>query len=195
MARTSGSHAAKTAPRIRAAAIRLFARHGYAAVSMRQIAGEVGVQVGALYNHTADKQSLLLELMEGHLTDLLAACDRADSPDGPVAALEAFVRFHIRYHAERPDEVFIAYMELRNLTPENFARVQTLRRRYEDRLESILRAGIAAGAFRLADARIGTLAIIGMLTGINTWFRAKGRLSLADIEAIYCDMIRQSVGA
>jgi hypothetical protein len=41
------------------------------------------------------------------------------------------VRFHIRYHLERADEVFIAYMELRNLEPENFAEVEAERRRYE----------------------------------------------------------------
>ena len=50
MARTQGSHSKLTGPRIRNAASGLFARYGYAAVSMRQIAGEVGVQVGALYN-------------------------------------------------------------------------------------------------------------------------------------------------
>ena len=50
MARTQGSHSELTGPRIRKAALGLFARYGYAAVSMRQIACEVGVQVGALYN-------------------------------------------------------------------------------------------------------------------------------------------------
>ncbi|NBC95477.1 MAG: TetR family transcriptional regulator, partial [Deinococcus-Thermus bacterium] len=41
MPRKTGSHGQITGPRIRAAALRLFARHGYAAVSMRQIAAEV----------------------------------------------------------------------------------------------------------------------------------------------------------
>ena len=54
MARKQGSHADITGPRVRDAALRLFARHGYAAVSMRQIATEVGVQVGAIYNYTPD---------------------------------------------------------------------------------------------------------------------------------------------
>ena len=42
MARTTGSHSDITGPRVRAAALRLFARGGYAAVSMRAIAAEVG---------------------------------------------------------------------------------------------------------------------------------------------------------
>jgi len=193
MARTAGSHSALTAPRIREAAQELFARHGYAAVSMRRIAAEVGVQVGALYNYTPDKQSLLFDLMTAHLDDLLSAQAAEVMPAGPMQALEAFARFHIRYHAERPDAVFIAYMELRNLTPENFATVETLRHRYEDRLTAILSAGQTAGIFRIAEPRIATMAIIAMLTGVNTWFRQTGRLSLSEVEDVYWDMTRQLV--
>src|SRR6056297_3764959 len=85
MARTQGSHSDITGPRIRAAALSLFARHGYAAVSMRQIAGEVGVQAGALYNYTPDKQTLLFELMRTHMEELLAAWDAAAPRPGAGA--------------------------------------------------------------------------------------------------------------
>ena len=71
MARTAGSHSDITGPRIDAAAERLIARHGFAAVSMRQIAAEVGVQAGALYNYIPDKQSLLARLMVAHMTGTL----------------------------------------------------------------------------------------------------------------------------
>lgn len=193
MARTAGSHSALTAPRIREAAQALFAQHGFAAVSMRQIAAEVGVQVGALYNYTPDKQSLLSDLMTSHLEELMGALDALPLPDDPLGALEAFTRFHIRFHAERPDAVFIAYMELRNLTEGNFDAVEALRHRYEDRLTAILARGQSEGKFRLADPRIATMAIIAMLTGVNTWFRQSGRLSLADVETIYWDMTRRMV--
>ena len=192
MARTAGSHSEITGPRVRTAALALFAQHGYAAVSMRQIAREVGVQAGALYNYTPDKQSLLFDLMRAHLDDLLAAHAPKDGSD-PMAALEHFTRFHIQFHAERPDEVFIAYMELRNLSPENFAEIEALRRRYEDRLETILRAGVEAGVFAVPDPKIATMAVIAMLTGVNTWFREGGRLSLGEVEQIYWDMVRKSV--
>ncbi len=192
MARTAGSHSDITGPRVRDAALKLFARGGFAAVSMRAIAAEVGVQAGALYNYTPDKQSLLFDLMEGHMSDLLAAA--VDDTDQPAdARLDAFVGFHISFHHARPDAVFIAYMELRNLTPENFARVEALRREYENGLELILQDGVAAGVFRVEDTKIATLAIIAMLTGVNTWFRAGGRLSLEEVTAQYRDMVRRAV--
>lgn len=195
MARTQGSHSDITGPRIRKAALALFAKQGYAAVSMRQIASEVGVQAGALYNYTPDKQSLLFRLMQNHMQELLAAYGELPPKDGPQEALRQFVGFHIRYHLHRPDEVFIAYMELRNLTPENFAEIETLRRRYEDSLESILRAGQRNGQFSVPDTKIATLAVIAMLNGVMTWFRSGGRLSLDEVEQVYWDMVRKSVTA
>ncbi|MBF9031027.1 TetR family transcriptional regulator [Rhodobacterales bacterium HKCCE3408] len=193
MARTQGSHAETTGPRVRAAALKLFARHGYAAVSMRQIAAEVGVQAGALYLYTPDKQTLLFELMRGHMEDLLA--DWTPVGGSPVAELETFARHHIRYHLDRPDLVFIAYMELRNLDPENFSVIEELRRAYENRLEGILRAGVERGHFAVPDTKLATLAIIAMLTGVTTWYREGGRLSREKVGDIYWDMVRKAVRA
>ncbi len=191
MARTQGSHAGTTGPKVRDAALRLFARHGFAAVSMRQIAREVGVQAGALYLYTPDKQTLLFELMRDHLQDLLADWRAPDT--GPAAQLEHFARHHIAYHLDRPDLVFIAYMELRNLSPENFAVIEGLRRDYEDRLEAILRDGVTEGVFDVPDTKLATMAVISMLTGVTTWFRDGGRLSREDVESIYWDMVRKAV--
>lgn len=195
MARKTGSHSEITGPRIRAAAQHLFARHGYAAVSMRQIAAEVGVQAGALYLYTPDKQSLLADLMRDHLESLLAATAALPSQPSPADRLAQFARFHIGYHIERPDAVFIAYMELRNLEPAQFAEIEALRRRYEDVLEDILRAGHRAGQFSIPDSKLATMALIAMLTGVTNWYREGGRLRRHDVEAIYVDMALKSVGA
>lgn len=194
MARTTGSHSDITGPKVRQAAQALFARHGFAAVSMRQIATEVGVQVGALYNYTSDKQSLLFDLMRSHMTELLA--EYQDPTDqSPTDRLRAFVAFHIRFHHDRPDAVFIAYMELRNLTPENFAVIEELRKEYEGCLEKIVADGVTQSGFDVADTAIATRAIIAMLTGVNIWFRAGGRLSLDEVENQYWQLVRGAVGA
>lgn len=194
MARKTGSHGDITGPKVQAAALRLIARHGFAAVSMRQIAREVGLQAGALYRYTPDKQTLLFDLMRGHMDALLVAREGAALAGTPLIRLDEFVRFHIRFHLERPDAVFVSYMELRNLTPENFATLEALRRVYEDQLEVILRFGVVAGVFDVVDTKISTLAIIAMLTGLTTWYREDGRLPLADIERIYTGLVHGAVG-
>lgn len=195
MARKTGSHSNITGPKVRDAAERLFARYGFASVSMRQIAADVGVQAGALYLYTPDKQTLLFTLMENHLEQLLNAWKVADPGGSPANRLEAFVRFHIKFNLERQDAVFIAYMELRSLSTENLELISAKRKDYELIPESILRDGMKNGDFALTDPQLAAMAVIAMLTGVNTWFREGGRLSRQEVEDIYWDMVRKSVSA
>ncbi len=195
MARKTGSDGKKTATDLRAAATALFAKHGFAAVSMRQIAQKVGVQAGALYLYTPNKQALLFDIMQQHLDGLLGAWETEKLPDSatPLAQLQRFVSFHIHYHLDRADEVFIAYMELRNLLPENLATISETRRRYELVLEGILAAGQKTGDFQISDCKLSSYAIIAMLTGMTTWYRDQGRLSLAEIEQVYQGLVYGAV--
>ncbi|MCG2633923.1 MAG: TetR/AcrR family transcriptional regulator [Gammaproteobacteria bacterium] len=47
-----------------AAVIPLFAQHGYAGVSMRDIASDVGLSPASLYNHFKDKESIYREMLD-----------------------------------------------------------------------------------------------------------------------------------
>lgn len=179
---------------ILAESARLFVARGYAAVSVREIADAVGVTVGALYKHFPTKQAILFQLMDGHMDALLEAWEREARrwPD-PARRLEAFARFHVRYHLDRPHDVFLAYMELRALEPANFAVIEEKRRAYEDALKSILTAG--RGAFDPGDPHLTAMAILAMLTGVTTWARPGGRLSATEIEDRYAALTLNAVGA
>lgn len=162
---------------------------------MRQIAREIDLQAGAIYNHFPTKQHLLRDLLVDHMERLLQAWEGQEEQDLPPAeALIAFVRFHIRYHVQCGDEVFISYMELRNLEEDNFVEVEALRRRYETNLRQILSEGAKVGVFKIGDLHVATMAIIAMLTGVTGWFRRDGRLSLEEIEEFYIGMIAGAVG-
>ncbi|WP_118133041.1 TetR/AcrR family transcriptional regulator [Oceanicella sp. SM1341] len=198
MGRRSGSKGASTAEAVQAAARRLIAARGFAAVSMREIAAEVGVQAGTIYLYIPDKQTLLHALMREHMCALLEAWEAESAlgaGEGASDALERFVRFHVGYHISRPEEVFIAYMELRNLSETNFAEIEGLRGCYEAALRAILERGMAEGCFRLPDLRLTTRAIIAMLTGVTTWYRAGGRLSAVEVADHYADLVRRMTHA
>jgi len=196
MARRVGSDGARTEAAIREAALRLIARHGYEALSMRRLAEEVGLGAAALYRYFPNKQAMLFSLMKAHMEDLLAAW-AAERPARSVPApkrLEAFTRFHIRHHLPRAAGVFLSYMELRSLTRENFAAIEVLRRRYEGDLAEILADGAAAGTLTAEEPRVAARAIIAMLTGITTWYRDTGPLTPGDIGNLYWAMVARMTG-
>ena len=194
MARKTGSHSEITGPKIKQAALVLFARHGFAAVTMRQIAANVGVQAGAIYNYTPDKEALLFDLLHGHMVDLLSKWAVELVPKNPIAALDHFVAFHLDFHIKRPELVFISYMELRNLSEENFNAIVEQRRIYEKIIYNLILSGVVSGDFLVPDPKITSLALIALLTGPVDWFREDGRLTSDELTRQYCILTRQALG-
>jgi len=73
--KTVPPEAGSTATRILDAAEALFAKRGFAGVSVREIAGRVGLNQASIYNHFPSKQALYEAVLErglGPITDLLA---------------------------------------------------------------------------------------------------------------------------
>jgi AcrR family transcriptional regulator len=187
--RTKGSSGAKTRDAIFAAGLQLIYRYGYEAASLRRIAAEVGIREGSLYNHIASKQALLFQLVEDHMDRLLASLDAAlRGVSGFDARIRAFIAFHLTYHMERQAEVFVINSELRSLEAESRAAIIAKRDRYEAALVDILREGA------VAEPAIAAKAIIAMLTGICTWFRPGGRLSIDRLVDLYTQLVLDGVG-
>jgi AcrR family transcriptional regulator len=194
MARTIGSHGPKTMEAIRKAGLRLIFEHGYEAMSLRQLASEVGVQAGSLYNHISTKQELLFELVQDHMNTLLRQLDLAlEGKERPVDKLRAFVAFHVAYHMTKKREVFIANSELRSLDAKNYNAIVTLRGTYEQRLADILDEGVSEGEFEVADIQVATFAILALLTGLCTWYRPGGRLTREAIVAAHEKLVLSGV--
>lgn len=194
MARTIGSHGPITLEAIRKAGVRLIFEHGYEAMSLRQLAAEVGIQAGSLYNHISTKQDLLFDLVQDHINDLLRELDLAlEGKADPVEQLRAFVAFHVTYHMTRKREVFIANSELRSLDAKNYDAVVSLRGAYEQRLAQILTDGVSDGVFEVVDIQVATFAIIALLTGLCTWYRPGGRLTRDAIIAAHEKLVLSGV--
>jgi AcrR family transcriptional regulator len=196
MARTTGSDGEKTEASIRAAAAMLIARHGYEAMSMRQLAEEVGVQAAALYRYFPTKEDLLFTLMREHMQDLAIAWDAARPATlDPAARLAAYVANHIRFHVSRRHSTHVSNMELRSLSREKLSAILKLRAAYEKELRSILRDGAEQGVFAVDDVGLTAMAIIQMTTGVIVWFRPDERLSVGEVEDTYLAMTLRLVGA
>lgn len=66
---TAGTGSSGRRGEIQRAALRLFLERGFAATSVREIAGEVGVTVPTLYYHFGSKDGILGALVEGLVRD------------------------------------------------------------------------------------------------------------------------------
>ncbi len=180
-----------TAQSIQQVAIDLFFKQGYRATSLREIAAEVGIQVGSLYNHITSKGDLLFGIMESVMLDLLhEQTSVAQGTAGDVAdRIRALIYHHVRFHGQRANEVFIGNSELRSLAPEHRSQIVALRNRYEELLRDQLQEGIDQGLFLPVDVKVTTYGIVAMTTWVSSWYSEGGRLSLEDIADIYADFV------
>ncbi|CDX55823.1 TetR family transcription regulator [Mesorhizobium plurifarium] len=196
MARTTGSDGEKTEAAVREAAVSLIARLGYEAMSMRQLAAEVGVQAAALYRYFPTKEDLLFTLMREHMEGLLKAWEAArPATADPVTRLAAYVENHIVFHIERRHATHVSNMELRSLSHERLTQILKMRTTYEKELRTILRDGAETGLFQVDDTGLTAMALIQMMTGVIVWFRPGERLSVAEVTTTYLSMTMRLVGA
>src|SRR5690349_7886266 len=104
--------------RLYEAAMELFGREGYHAVSIRDIANALGQQPSAIYFHVGSKQELLFELAQlGHQAhfDVLRNA-LMDAGADPHDQLRAVVTAHVAGHMTYPSMARLTNRELRSLT-------------------------------------------------------------------------------
>lgn len=78
--------------RILASALRLFARHGYAATSVRMIAAEAGISQGLLYNYYDGKEALLRAIFDRSMVEVRRSFERAEGGATPEERIERLIR-------------------------------------------------------------------------------------------------------
>lgn len=81
-----------TRENIQTAAVRLFARHGFAATTMRQIAAAAQISAGLIYRHYASKEILFEELLSQAITGLGAMAATLREADDPAQTLTSVTR-------------------------------------------------------------------------------------------------------
>lgn len=141
-----------------ATARQLFTQSGYAAVSLGQIAEEVGVTKSALYNHFASKEALYAEVVCSLMTLIADSIWRfVEAPLSTAERLReiagyALLRIPVR---SRIDEMMRDVAE--HLAAEERAQVTQAHRRMQDAMTALMERGIAAGELR-PDLPAGFLA-------------------------------------
>ncbi|HEY6857422.1 MAG TPA: TetR/AcrR family transcriptional regulator [Mycobacterium sp.] len=145
-----------------AAAERLFAERGFLAVRLEDIGAAAGVSGPAIYRHFPNKESLLVELLVGISTRLLAGAREVRSRESDAAAaLDGLIDFHLDFTLGEPDLIRIQDRDLAYLPAAAERRVRRAQRQYVEVWVGVLRElepGLAE-----TDARLMAHAVFGLL--------------------------------
>jgi AcrR family transcriptional regulator len=145
-----------------AAAERLIAEHGYLAVRLEDIGAAAGVTGPAIYRHIPNKEALLVELLVGISTRLLAgATDVVAGTDDPAVALDRLIDFHLDFVFTEPDLIRIQDRDLAHLPVAAKRQVRRAQRQYVETWVDVLRR--LSGDLDESDARLMAHATFGLL--------------------------------
>jgi AcrR family transcriptional regulator len=131
------------------AAVRVFARQGFHATRVSDIADEAGVAYGLVYHYFRSKEEVLNELFAERWSLLLSAIEEADKAGGPhrerLAKVAMFIVDSYRYD---PDLMKVIIVEVtRAANSFGQTHLAEIRRAYES-IAKIVADGQEAGAFR-----------------------------------------------
>lgn len=182
--------------RMLAAAIDAFAERGYHATTTRDIAARAGLSPAALYVHYPSKAALLAHIsLHGHQAALeLLTTAVAGAPD-PVGRLRVAVADFVRWHAEHHRTARVVQYELHALPDQVRAEVSSLRRRIEQLVEDVIRAGVAAGSMDVAEPRRVARAVLSLGVDVARWYDPTGRDTPEDLGRLYAALALRMVGA
>ncbi|MEV6280297.1 TetR/AcrR family transcriptional regulator [Nocardia sp. NPDC051832] len=173
------------------AALRLFARNGYAGTSIRSIAREVGLSESVLYAHFAGKQAIFDAVLStlGPNTSLGEAAQNAGVDDDPPRYLRELVRVSLD-EWEREDALLLISVMARDgllHSPALHDAVAAMRSRVRDLFDHWITAGLIPADRAAADdlamsftGFIGLTRILHLHADASDQDRAQAR---ADIRA------------
>ncbi len=162
------------------AALQCFVVNGYHGTSIRQIASAAGLSVPGVYHHYASKQSILVELCDITMQELIDASQAAMScaGDSVLDRFDALVECLVAFHADFADVAFVTFSEIRSLDGEARQRHLAARRQEQELLTSLVEAGVQEGVFTTEDPRHVARAISSICLGISQWYRPERGLSV-----------------
>jgi AcrR family transcriptional regulator len=178
---------------IRAAAFRIFREKGYHGTSMQDIADEVGLLKGSLYHYIPSKEALLGRLFEGALETPLATLSEIAKRDATASErIREMVKTYALAVVSNLDAVGVFLREWRELPAKELAVVRERRRAMRRLFERVIEEGIRTGEFARGDAKLATLAILGMCNWMYEWYRPRGRKGA---DAIAEELARRAVAS
>lgn len=181
-------HADNRRDRLLRVAARLFARHGYEATSMRDIAGAAGMLAGSMYYHFRSKEELVAATHGLGVRQVIAAVTAAiEGVEDPWQRLEAACAAQLECLLGADDFAAVVRQEFSRVSPSLRRRLVAQRDEYETLFGGLV---TALPLKPRTDGRLLRLLLLGALNATPVWYRPGGdspaKIARAFVAALRC---------
>jgi AcrR family transcriptional regulator len=179
-----------TKENIRHTAERLFLTRGYAAIGMRELAKEVGIEAPSIYNHYKSKDDILREICFDMAAKFFKMLDGLDKDEkSSVKKLRAAIKGHIEVIANNLEPSGVFFHEWMFLEQPKLGEFKKLRFQYEQRFRDIIDKGMKKGDFKPMNTKLVTFTIFSALNATYDLYHAKEKIAPKELSENIADIL------
>ena len=173
---------------ILAHAARLFARRGYPATSMNQVAEACGLSKATIYHYFRDKYALLVSIADGHVSRLQGlVAEVAQEAAAPELQLRELIRRIVEEYADAQDAHRVLTEDVKFLEPDDRARVLGKEREVVAGFARTV-AGLRPELEQVALSKPLTMLLFGMVNWMFMWMKPDGKLDHDAMAVVVADL-------
>jgi AcrR family transcriptional regulator len=152
-------------------AARLFAHHGYRAVTIDMISEDMGYSKSSIYYYFKSKEEILWRVFDSIYGTYVSTAEvaRAELTE-PVELMLRLVRQHISTVIEHHDWTTIFFQNESELSTDRQRLIRSRKRAYKQIFEGVYAEGVKLGTFRDIPPHIAINAILGMCNSVFAWY-------------------------
>jgi AcrR family transcriptional regulator len=171
-------------------------KKGFHSMSLRELARETNLSLGALYSYFANKEQLLGVIQEQgyRITGRLLEEEISKKTD-PVEKLDTAIRTHLYLSESMQPWFYFFFMEAKNLNKEEQKKAIASELYTEKVFADILDEGVAAGRFSTGNTLLAASLIKTMLQDwyLKRWKYSKRKISVDDYADFVVNFVLQAL--
>ncbi|WP_338452714.1 TetR/AcrR family transcriptional regulator [Niallia oryzisoli] len=174
---------------LRSAAM-VISKKGYHRATMDDIAAELLMTKGALYYYFANKEELIFQCHEMILSEAIEEIEAILALE--VTSIEKMEKAIIRhiYFAIDEKEMFNMLLQPEStFADQHISVILEKREKYSSLFDEIIAEGKRNGSFRVKEAKMVRMIILGAMNWIQQWYSSKGEQSKEDVAKIYAEYL------
>lgn len=157
-------------------AARLFKEKGYTAVTMRDLATEIGVKAASLYNHISSKEGILNEVIMNVAQSFTEGIEEIRFRESEIAEkLTDVIAQHVNLTADHPYQMASLNNDWMHLGEARGTYLE-LRNTYEQHFREIIKEGKKTKVLKEIDEEVILFSTLGTLRNLYLWIPKKADL-------------------
>jgi TetR/AcrR family transcriptional regulator, cholesterol catabolism regulator len=158
-------------------AAKLFKEKGYSAVTMRDIAKDMGIKAASLYNHISSKQEILSNIIISLAEEFTQGLTIIkNSNNNSLENLKNIVNLHVKITTNNPFGMASLNNDWMHLE-DNLDYYLKLRLDYEDNFRQIIEQGIQNNELKNTNAEVMLFSVLSTLRSLYIWIPNKEDLN------------------